>query len=102
MVLSHILQVQLEVYKPDPSSELVLRLKNIQISEELFFALLKYHLVEIDDVLPEIKKGLEDKLEAMVRRDLYTKYKTAPTEEEREKARQEYLDKVGMHRDFRW
>lgn len=35
------------------------RLKNIQISEELFFALLRYHLVEIDDVLPEIKKGLE-------------------------------------------
>lgn len=39
--------------------------------------------MEIDDVLPEIKKGLEEKLEAMVRRDLYTKYKTAPTEEER-------------------
>ena len=77
-------------------------MKNIQISEELFFALLKYQLVETDDVFPEIKKGLEDKLEAMVRRDLYTKYKTAPTEEEREKARQEYLEKVGMHRDFRW
>ena len=77
-------------------------MKNIQISEELFFALLKYHLVEIDDVLPEIKMELEDKLEAMIRRDSYTKYKAAPTEEEREKARQEYLDKVGMHRDFRW
>ena len=38
----------------------------MQISEELFIALLKYHLVEIDDVLPEIKKGLEEKLEAMV------------------------------------
>ena len=74
----------------------------MQISEELFSALLKYRLVEMDDVLPEIKKGLEEKLEAMVRRDLYTKYKTTPTEEEREKARQEYLDKVGMHRDFRW
>ena len=59
-------------------------------------------LGEIDDVLPEIKKGLEEKIEAMVRRDLYTKYKTAPTEEEREKARQEYLEKVGMHRSFRW
>jgi len=44
----------------------------------------------------------KDWREAMVRRDLYTKYRTAPTEEEREKARQEYLDKVGMHRDFRW
>ena len=51
-------------------------MKNIQISEELFFALLKYHLVEIDDVLPEIKMELEDKLEAMIRRDSYTKYKT--------------------------
>ena len=59
-------------------------------------------LGEIDDVLPEIKKGLEEKMEAMVRRDLYTKYKTAPTEEEREKARQEHLEKVGMHRSFRW
>ena len=59
-------------------------------------------LGEIDDVLPEIKKGLEEKMEAMVRRDLYTKYKTAPPEEEREKARQEYLEKVGMHRSFRW
>ena len=29
-------------------------MKNIQISEELFFALLKYHLVEMDDVLPEM------------------------------------------------
>ena len=77
-------------------------LKNVQISEELFVALLKYHLVVIDDVLPQIKKGLEEKLEAMVRRDLYTKYKSAPTEEEREKARQEYLEKVGMHRSFRW
>ena len=44
--------------------------------------------MEIDDVFPEIKKGLEEKLEAMVRRELYTKYKTAPIEEEREKARQ--------------
>ena len=80
----------------------MIELKNVQISEELFIALLKYHLVEIDDVLPEIKKGLEEKLGAMVRRDLYTKYKTAPTEEEREKARQEYLEKVRMHRRFRW
>ena len=86
----------------DDGKDGLMGLKNVQISEELFFALLKYHLVEIDDVLPQIKKGLEEKLEAMVRRDLYTKYKTAPTEEERENARQEYLEKVGMHRSFRW
>jgi hypothetical protein len=77
-------------------------MKNIQISEQLFFALLKYHLMDMEDVLPEIRKGLEMKMEAMVKRELYTKYKTAPTERERENARQEYLDKVGAHRDFRW
>ena len=86
----------------DDGKDGLMGLKNVQISEELFFALLKYHLVEIDDVLPQIKKGLEEKFEAMVKRDLYTKYKTAPTEEERERARQEYLEKVGMHRSFRW
>ena len=77
-------------------------MKNIQISEELFFALLKYHLVEIDDVLPEIKMELEDKLEAMIRRDSYTKYKTAPTEEEKERARKEYLDRRGVPESFQW
>ena len=50
----------------------------------------------------KIKRGLEEKLEAMERRDLYTIYKIAPTEEEREKARREYLEKVGVHRSFRW
>ncbi len=77
-------------------------MKNIQISEELFFMLVKYHLLEVDDFLPEIKKGLEEKLEALVRRELYTKYKTAKTEEEREQARKKYLDKVGIQKDFRW
>ena len=33
---------------------------------------------------------------------LYTKSKTAKPEAEREEARQAYLDKVGIHRDFRW
>ena len=77
-------------------------MKNVQISEELFVAIMRYFMLEQEELLPQIKQGLEKKLDAMVMRELYTKYKTAPTEEEREKARQEYLDKVGMHRDFRW
>lgn len=32
----------------------------------------------------------------------YTKYKTAPSEEEQEKARQEYLDKRGVSASYRW
>ena len=75
---------------------------NIQISEQLFFSLIKYHLVDMESELPEIKKGLMDKMNAMVMRELYSKYKTAPTEEEKEKARQEYLDKRGVPESFRW
>mgnify|MGYP000817892287 CR=1 FL=1 len=46
--------------------------------------------------------GLEEKLDAMVRHELYVKYKTAPTEEEREQARLEYLDRRGVSKSFRW
>ena len=48
------------------------------------------------------KKGLEKKLDALVMRELYTKYKIAPSEEEREKARREYLDRRGVPESFRW
>lgn len=77
-------------------------MKNIQISQELFIALMGYFLLEQEKLLPEIKKGLEKKLDALVMRELYTKYKTAPSEEEREKARLEYLDKRGVLESFRW
>lgn len=77
-------------------------MKTVQIPESLFIALLKFHMLDMEDCLPEIKTGLEEKLEAMVRRDLYTKSKTAKTETEREEARKAYLDKVGVHPDFRW
>ncbi|WP_443703061.1 hypothetical protein [Prevotella sp.] len=76
-------------------------MKNVQISHELFIALLKYFLLEQDELFTEIKKGLEKKLDALVTRELYTKYKTAPSEEEREKARLEYLDRRGVPDSFR-
>ena len=77
-------------------------MKMVQIPESLFVALMKFHVLGIEDCLPEIKTGLEQKYEAMMRRELYTKSKTAKTQEEREEARKAYLDKVGMLRDFRW
>ena len=77
-------------------------MKNIQIPEELFIALMKYHLLDMEDVQPEIKKGLMDKMDSISMRLLYSKYKTAPTEEEKQKARQEYLDKRGVPDSFRW
>lgn len=42
------------------------------------------------------------KIDAMEKHELYSQSKTAQTEDEREKARQEYLDRVGMDSDFRW
>ena len=60
------------------------------------------HRAGNEEERPEIEKALREPLDSMVKRQLYTTFKTAPTEEEREKARQEYLDKCGMHEDFRW
>ena len=77
-------------------------MKQIQIPEQLFMELVKFHFLDMEENLPSIKQGLEKKLDALVKRQLYTTFKTAPTEEEREKARQEYLDKCGMHENFRW
>ena len=71
-------------------------MKNVQIPYDLFVALLQYHLMMDGDYEDEIKQGLERKLEAMVRHEWYAKYKTAPTPEEREAARQRYLDERGV------
>ena len=77
-------------------------MKQVQIPQELFVQLIHYHLMEDDSHVDEIKIGLEKKLDAMVLRELYGKSKTAPTEGEREKARQEYLDRRGIPDSFRW
>ena len=77
-------------------------MKNVQIPYDLFVALLQYHLMMDDDYEDEIKHGLEQKLEAMVRHEWDANDKTAPTPEEREEARQRYLDERGVPQSFRW
>ena len=77
-------------------------MKQVQIPQELFVLLIHYYLMEDDSNVDGIRVGLEKKLDAMVLRELYGKSKTAPTEEEREKARQEYLDRRGIPDRFRW
>ena len=61
-----------------------MNMKSVQIPYDLFVTL------------------VEQKSDAMVRHELYAKYKTTPTAEEREQARQEYLNKRGVFPDFRW
>ncbi len=78
-------------------------MKQVQISEDLFLSLIKYHILEhYYNEEEKIVKGLKEKYDKIVNRNLYTKYKTAPTKEEKEKARQEYLDRKGIHSSFRW
>ena len=76
--------------------------KQVQIPQGLFVLLIHYHLMEDDSNVDEIRIGLEKKLDAMVLHELYGKSKTAPTEDEREKARQEYLERRGIPDSFRW
>ena len=76
--------------------------RNVQIPYELFLQLLQYFLMDNYDGEEKIWSGLEKKLDAMVNREMYSKFKTTPTEEEREKFRQEYLDRKGIQESFRW
>lgn len=76
--------------------------KTVQISQELFLQLCQYHLMDNPSAGDTIKQALSDKLDTMVQRDLYTKYKTAATQEQRDQARQKYLDKRNIPSDYRW
>lgn len=76
----------------------------IQIPEKLFFDVCRYFAIS-PDTSPEadrIRRELLEKVDRMANRELYSKSKTAPTPEEREQARKEYLDRKGIPEDFRW
>lgn len=77
--------------------------KKIQISQELFMLLVQYHLCDITDNEDAICRELSVKLDSLVNRELYSKYKDKTlSAEERELARKEYLDRKGVPDNFRW
>lgn len=77
--------------------------KNIQISHDLFMDLCRFHLLEDMEPAEAIQKGLESKLEALMKHELYSKYKNPNlSEAERQEARKRYLDEIGMKDSFRW
>lgn len=78
--------------------------KNVQISQELFFELVRYFYVEehSNELYESITKSIEQKIDSIVKHELYTQSKIAKTEEEREIARKQYLDKIGMRESFRY
>ena len=77
--------------------------KNVQISEELFVQLAEYFLLDKRDTERETRiiGGLNAKWETI--RKLYTQaHDNTLTAEKRERARQQYLDIVGVPDGFRW
>ena len=78
--------------------------KNIQISQETFLNLIKYFCLDDSSVelYNSLKSDLEAKLDKIIAHETYSQYKTADSPEDREKARQQYLELKGIHKDFRW
>lgn len=76
--------------------------KNVQIPTDLFFDLCDYFFKEQEDSLADdIRAELNLKIDKLINHELFSRYKTAPTGAEREKARQEYLDRRGIPGSFR-
>lgn len=76
--------------------------KNVMISQQLFFDLIKFFKFDQEELRAGIDKQLTIKLEKLVNHDLYTQYLTATSDEEREQARKQYLDNKGIPEAFRY
>ena len=81
--------------------------KSVQIPARMYISLVRLAYCDLDPAEQDrewatVKECIDAKVEAYTRRELYTKYKSDPDPAERERARQEYLDAVGMRKDFRW
>lgn len=78
--------------------------KRVSIPEEWFNDMFRYLYADIDDpqLLSKIRTGFDQYMDNQISRELYSKYQTDPSEEEREKARQWYLERKGISTSFRW
>ena len=90
--------------------------KQVQIPEETFLELIKIcsqiayddqiraYLIQDDlESLERCLRALNDKLDKIILHDLYSKSKnTTLSDAEQEKARQEYLNRKGIHKNFRY
>ena len=78
-------------------------MKNVQISLDLFLDLCDFvsDYVGKDTRADELDSQLTEKLNKLIDHALFTQYKRAATPEEREKARQAYLDRRRISKSFR-
>lgn len=80
--------------------------RQVQIDFTLFADLCNYFFIGSEFrgegwLANDIRKELETKLDKMIARELFTKYKRSPTGAEREQARQEYLNHRGVPSSYR-
>ena len=75
----------------------------VQIDEDLFLDLLRFFRGNCSDpfLMEDINAALSDKVDKMIARKLFSEYKQAPTPEQREAARQRYLDHAQISSNFR-
>ena len=80
--------------------------KTVSIPQDLWLDIFYFMMIELDDGntarVPRIRRGITDKLERMIEHDLYTEYKTATSDQQKEEARKKYLEAKGIPADFRW
>jgi len=79
--------------------------RNIQIGIELFVDLLDYiirHAEEGEEQYERIRQGVLKKIDSLLKHELYTLYKTGATADVRAKARDEYLEAIGLQKSYRW
>lgn len=77
-------------------------MNNVQISKDLFLKITLYFIAGMTDNEESIREELGKKVDALVKHDTYTAYKTAESPEEREKARLRYLECSDISKDFQW
>lgn len=78
-------------------------MKQVQIDEQLFKELIEYFFSEdviTDSKADNIRQQLNEKLDKLIARELFTKYKRAITVAEREEFRKEYLQHKGISSKF--
>ena len=79
--------------------------REIRIDYSLFVDLYVYacrHSEQDDLQFKRLYAGVHRKLKAMMHHDLYSLYKSGADKVTRAKARQEYLDAIGLSDSFRW
>lgn len=89
--------------------------KNVQIPEQVFYdaCLVCYNILNDEiraclrkdelEIVERLETALNAKIDKMIDHATYTMSKNQnATAEEREVARQKYLDRKGIHKNFRW